>query len=49
MTENGIKTTRGVESMLLVKDEGRWQIVAQAWDTESAGNRIPPTLLAESR
>lgn len=45
MTENGIKTTRGVEAMLLIKDEGRWQIVAQGWDTEKPENPIPSALL----
>ena len=37
-----MKMNRGVEMMLLVKDEGGWKIVAQAWDTEkSAGFQIP--------
>ena len=48
MTENGTKMNRGVEMMLLMKDEGGWKIVAQAWDTEkNAGLKIPNEL-AES-
>jgi len=44
-TENGTKVNRGVEMMLLVKDEGGWKIVAQAWETEkSAGFHIPNEL-----
>jgi hypothetical protein len=27
--------TRGIEMMLLVKTDGRWKIVSQAWDTEA--------------
>ena len=30
MVENGSEVKRGVEMMLLVKDEGAWRIVAQA-------------------
>ncbi len=45
ITENEIKVTRGVEMMLLVKTEGRWQIVSQAWDTESDSRPIPADLL----
>ena len=45
ITENETQVTRGVEMMLLVKTEGRWQIAAQAWDTESESNRIPTDLL----
>lgn len=41
ITENGTETTRGVEMLLLVKDSGRWKIVAQAWDTESSTAEIP--------
>lgn len=36
ITENDTKVTRGVEMILLIKTEGRWQIVAQAWDTETS-------------
>src|SRR6516165_10526347 len=31
--------------MLLVKTEGRWQIVSQAWDTESESKPIPANFL----
>ena len=33
ITENEAQVTRGIEMMLLVKTEGHWQIVCQAWDT----------------
>jgi hypothetical protein len=32
--------------MLLVRQDGRWRIAAQAWDKESEGQPIPPDLLA---
>lgn len=45
MTENDADVTRGVEMLLLVKDEGAWRIVAQAWDAESPSRPIPARLL----
>ena len=48
MTENGTKVNRGVEMMLLVKDEGVWKIVALAWDTEKKAGLHIPNELAES-
>jgi hypothetical protein len=45
ITENETQVTRGVEMMLLVKTDGRWQIVSQAWDTESESKPIPTDLL----
>ena len=48
ITENEAQVTRGIEMMLLVKTEGRWQIVSQAWDTEGDSKVIPADLL-ESR
>jgi hypothetical protein len=45
MIENGTQVNRGVEMLLLVKDQGVWRIVSQAWDTESPFNRISPSLL----
>ena len=36
--------SRGVEMLLLVKDDGAWRIAAQAWDTEGPSKRIPPHL-----
>ncbi len=45
ITENEAQVTRGVEMMLLVKTEGRWKIVSQAWDTESDSQQIPTDLL----
>lgn len=46
ITENGARASRGVEMMLLVKDEGRWRIVSQAWDVEGPSKPIPARLLA---
>ena len=45
MTENEMQVTRGIEMMLLVKTDGRWRIVSQAWDTEAESKPIPPDLL----
>jgi hypothetical protein len=44
-TENGTTVTRNVEALLLVKEEGAWKIVAQAWDMEREGNPMPAHLL----
>jgi hypothetical protein len=48
MTENGTEVNRGVEMLLLIKDAGAWQIVSQAWDTESPSQPIPPRLLGRA-
>jgi hypothetical protein len=45
--ENGTDATRGVEAILLIKDQGKWQIVAQAWDRESEANPIPEHLISK--
>ncbi len=45
MTENDEQVNRGVEMLLLIKDEGAWRIVSQAWDTESSSKPIPNYLL----
>jgi hypothetical protein len=45
MRENDAEVNRGVEMLLLVKDEGAWRIVAHAWDTETPTRPIPPNLL----
>lgn len=47
ITENGTEVNRGVEMLLLVKNEGAWRIVAQAWDTESPAKPIPSHLVGE--
>lgn len=39
--ENGKDRSRSVEMLLLVKSDGLWKIVAQAWDNETAENPIP--------
>jgi hypothetical protein len=44
MVENGAEVHRGVEMMLLVKDDGVWRIVSQAWDKESPSHRLPARL-----
>lgn len=44
MIENGTEVNRGVEMMLLVKDDGVWRIASQAWDKESPANPIPGDL-----
>jgi hypothetical protein len=46
MTENGTETSRSVEMLLLVKSEGRWKIVAQAWDKASDANPLPDNFLS---
>jgi hypothetical protein len=45
ITENETQVSRGIEMMLLVKTDGRWQIVSQAWDTEGEAKPIPADLL----
>jgi hypothetical protein len=44
LTENDTEVNRGVEMLLLVRSEGAWQVVAQAWDTEGASQRLPAHL-----
>jgi hypothetical protein len=46
ITENDSAVSRGVEMLLLIKNEGRWQIVSQAWDNEMPGRPIPGHFLA---
>lgn len=48
MVENGAEVNRGVEMMLLVKDEGMWRIVSQAWDKESPSHPIPARLVTDA-
>jgi hypothetical protein len=48
MTENETEMSRSVEMMLLVKTDGRWRIVSQAWDTERAAGAIPDEFLRTS-
>ena len=42
--ENESERNRDVSGYLLVKEAGRWRIVAQAWDKETAERPIPPAL-----
>ena len=48
MTENDTEANRGVEMLLLVKDDGAWKIVAQAWDTEGPSKEIPVHLVGKA-
>ena len=45
LNENNAKTSRNVEAMLLIRDDGQWRIAAQAWDTETDDRPIPEDLL----
>lgn len=42
--ENGQDTNRNVEMLMLVKQDARWQIVAQAWDKATAELPLPDWL-----
>lgn len=44
MVENGTEVNRDVTGFLLVKDEGKWRIAAQAWDHETKEMPIPERL-----
>ena len=48
MIENGSTISRGVEMLLLVKSDGRWQIVAQAWDSETPSRPLPAELAGQA-
>lgn len=48
-TENETSESRGVEAMLLVKDEEVWKIVGQGWDTETDQLPIPDDLLSNTQ
>lgn len=45
MSENGSEPKRGVEAILLVKNQDRWRIAAQAWDMEAPEKMVPADLL----
>ena len=44
LVENGAEASRNIEAMLLVKENGRWLIASQAWDSEQAGLPLPGQL-----
>jgi len=46
MIENSAETSRSMEMLLLVKSEGQWKIVAQAWDKASEANPLPDALVS---
>ncbi|HYR11460.1 MAG TPA: hypothetical protein VEQ60_27000 [Longimicrobium sp.] len=43
---DGPVVARGINSVQLVRHEGRWWVVSLAWDTERPGNPLPPELPA---
>jgi hypothetical protein len=47
ITENGKDVNRGVEMMLLIKEDGAWRIAAQGWDTENELSKLPGDLLSK--
>jgi Domain of unknown function (DUF4440) len=49
MVENGVDANRNVEMLLLVKSEGAWRIVCQAWDRATPANPIPGDLISTDR
>lgn len=44
MLENGTEENRDISVYLLVKSEGRWQIVAHAWHPMAPGDELPDAL-----
>jgi hypothetical protein len=44
MTENNTTVNRGVEMMLLIKNEDQWMIVSQAWDLANQDRPLPAYL-----
>ena len=44
MLENGSTVTRDVSAAVLVRDQDRWRIAAQAWDNETEARKIPDDL-----
>ena len=48
MTENDAATNRNVEMLLLVKSDGAWRIVAQAWDRVSSSVPLPDWLVSQT-
>jgi hypothetical protein len=49
MTENDTDVNRAVEMLLLVKSEGTWQIVSQAWDSVSPLRPLPRSFASPRR
>jgi hypothetical protein len=47
MVENNAETSRNVEMMLLVKTDGAWRIVCQAWDRAGEANPVPVAWLRQ--
>jgi hypothetical protein len=49
MVENEKTVSRNVEMMLLIKSDGVWQIVSQAWDRASETRPVPADLMTAVR
>lgn len=49
MTDNGIGHSHGINSIQLLKSNGRWWIVSILWDEANSNNPIPPKYLDISR
>lgn len=45
MIENDVEVSRSVEMLLLIKTEGVWHIVSQAWDKAVDAQPIPSDLM----
>lgn len=43
--ENNSNVERVVEMMLLIKDQGKWKIAAQAWDKAGENQTLPADVL----
>jgi len=48
MVENDKDASRSVEMLLLVKSEGAWRIVCQAWDRAAPSNPVPDELISRA-
>lgn len=44
MTENNTTMSRGVEMMLLIRNQGEWKIASQAWDVKNSDRKLPDEL-----
>jgi hypothetical protein len=44
MLENGIDVNHDISGYLLIKSEGRWSIIAHAWDQAGDGKPVPEDL-----
>lgn len=49
MTDNGTGHEHGINSIQLMKSNGRWWIVSILWDEANSNNQIPPKFLDTSK